>query len=138
MSSYLSPFADFGSFLGDPFTQRPGLSLQELLMDMFSNRENIFAPTSLADQTFPFFKELTGGGLEWSYDPNWLTGIPRPRPESSGPSIFDVVTGGGGRRGGHDVHGRPAQDPIEFDGDLTAPPPGPPWPRRQPKTPLAL
>lgn len=65
----------------------PGLPLQDVLFNAFQNRQSIFSPSVKAsgspDATFgraPMFQEGLGGGLRWSYDPNWLTGIPQAGP----------------------------------------------------------
>ncbi len=97
------------------------LPFQDALFNAFQNRQSIFAPTVAASGSpdargsTPFFNELSGGGLQWSYDPNWLTGLPHPaaKQEQFFPTP-EPTGGGGGGRGPADVHGGPV-DILRFD-----------------------
>lgn len=140
----------FGGLFGDSFANMLGgtaslpriqstsqyLPLQDTLFNAFQNRQNIFAPSVAASGSYdasfasPFGQEGDNGGLRWSYDPNWMTGIPHPAAAQSygAPSLAETLTGGGGgRRSGAEVHGGPAQPPIEWSptdplGNLQQPP----------------
>lgn len=96
------------------------LPLQDTLFNAFQNRQSIFSPSVQAsgspDAAFssPFGQEGLNGGLRWSYDPNWMTNAPRPAASAyRAPTFAETLTGGGHR--GPDVHGGPAQPPVEFD-----------------------
>lgn len=80
----------FGSLFGSaglPFLKStsPSLPFQDVLFNAFQNRQSIFSPsptsgTPGASAATPFHQQLSGGGLAWSYDPKWMTGLPKPAP----------------------------------------------------------
>lgn len=82
------PFGDlFGGFgsAGLPWLKSTSqnVPMQDWLFNAFQNRQSIFSPsptsgTPGAAAATPFYQQLSGGGLAWSYDPNWMTSAPKP------------------------------------------------------------
>lgn len=128
-------FSLFGNLLGGtaslPYQRSvsKNLPFQDALFNAFQNRQGLFSSSpsvsgvKQASTALPFSKELSGGGLAWSYDPAWMTGLPQPRPQG----LAGVLGGHGGHgNGGNgEVHGGPAQPPVELNNFDPVPPTSP-------------
>lgn len=136
-------FSLFGNLLGGtaslPYQRSVSnnLPFSDALFNAFQNRQGLFSssPTvsgvKQATTALPFNQQLKGGGLAWSYDPAWMTGLPKPRPQG----LAGALGGGHGHGGGWapddgPVHGGPAQPPVELEGGFgpvspTSPMPAP-------------
>lgn len=134
-------FSLFGNLLGGtaslPYQRSVSnnLPFQDALFNAFQNRQGLFSssPTvsgvKQASTTLPFWQQLGGGGMAWSYDPDWMTGPPKPRPQGLA-QVLGGGHGGGGNNGNGEVHGGPAQPPVELTGGFgpvspTSPMPAP-------------
>lgn len=99
MASWTLPFdlSGFGA-AGQPWLKSTSKNLpfQEVLLNAFDNRQSIFSPSPTASGSpdaraaTPFYKDLTGGGLAWSYDPNWWTGL-QQNAIGGGNGMYNVI-----------------------------------------------
>lgn len=115
--------------------------LKDVLFNMFKGRQGGFEGVPGTGTELPGFPNqspdsglLPGGGLAWGFiDPSWFQSMntAAAQPPNMMAQVLDQINQGRGGRGGGQVHGGPAQDPIEWNpndplGPLTVPPKPPP------------